>query len=782
MDSPNTGPVSPDPKPHHHDIAEPGPIDPATGQPDRHAEVSAVKSWFRENLVSLVITAVVVGLVFAYLDPLDTLKVVLGLGLVIFIHELGHFLAAKWCDVHVKTFSIGFGPAVPFCSYKWGETTYMLGIIPLGGYVSMVGEGTGEGTGAEPDPDDEDDDPRSFKNKSVGKRLLIISAGVVMNVILGMACFMAVYLHGVREEPATAGTVGSGSAAWRSGMRTGDDITRIESRDNPTFKDIRPIVMTSDEGEELSLLIDRDGHKVELRAEPLREEGSYFPTLGITAPYQLTLIDFKKRKGVRPVLPGTPAAAAEPRFEPGDRFVAMSDPDRPGNAVTDLKLDREGNPNFEDYYKRMVRLAGQPVTIVVARKNSGGRVEIPVGPSFRSDLGVRMQMGKVAAVRRGGPADGKIQPVAVGAPPTSPGDRIKAVKLPPGPDGRQTWYVAGPPELDWTKKEFQTPDPKKIDVRPLDPVLLPLQLTRWSDANPSSRTVRLVVLRQQEHKEDDPVEVALEFDPSFRFDREVVTLPNSPLPVSGLGLAFWVEGTVTDVAAGSPAAGKLRPGDQVTAVRFKTQDADGNVKAGEWEEEIKPHQWAFVETGFQSRPPHQLDLRVNRDGQTVEVELAGRPDPAWPTDDRGFVFQMEARTHQAADIGDAVNLGWRRTTRFIKDVYAQLYGMIRGRISAKTMSGPLTIATVSYRFAGEDFWQFLLFLGLISVNLAVVNFLPIPVLDGGHAVFLILEKILGRPVPERIFAMAMYTGLFLILSLMIFVVVLDVRRIFFGWF
>ena len=95
--------------------------------------------------MSLIITAVVVGLVIIYLDPIDTLKVMIGLGLVIFIHELGHFLAAKWCDVHVRTFSIGFGPAVPFCSYKWGETTYMVGIIPLGGYVSMVGEGDTRG-------------------------------------------------------------------------------------------------------------------------------------------------------------------------------------------------------------------------------------------------------------------------------------------------------------------------------------------------------------------------------------------------------------------------------------------------------------------------------------------------------------------------------------------------------------------------------------------------------------------------------------------------------------
>ena len=131
-------------------------------------------------------------------------------------------------------------------------------------------------------------------------------------------------------------------------------------------------------------------------------------------------------------------------------------------------------------------------------------------------------------------------------------------------------------------------------------------------------------------------------------------------------------------------------------------------------------------------------------------------------------------------MGDAISLGRCRTVRFIKEVYMNLYAMIFGRVSAKTMSGPLTIANVSYRFAGEDFWQFLLFLGMISVNLAVVNFLPIPVLDGGHMVFLILEKILGRPVPERLFAVAMYVGLFMILSLMVFVLFLDIHRLFFG--
>src|SRR5262249_6607612 len=152
----------------------------------------------------------------------------------------------------------------------------------------------------------------------------------------------------------------------------------------------------------------------------------------------------------------------------------------------------------------------------------------------------------------------------------------------------------------------------------------------------------------------------------------------------------------------------------------------------------------------------ELDVRVTRDKGDVTVTIKGTPDTEWGLEDRGLILMPEKEIQKAADVGDAMRLGGVRTVRFIKTGYIRLYGYINGRISVKTLSGPLTIANVSYRLAGEDFWQFLLFLGMISVNLAVVNFLPIPVLDGGHMVFLILEKILGRPVPERLFAIFMY--------------------------
>src|SRR5205807_4025337 len=143
--------------------------------------------WVIRMILPAIFTVVVILVLRAVIriDGLESLwniaKMLLGLGFVIFVHELGHFLLAKWCDVHVETFSIGFGPALPGGSFRRGETTYMIALFPLGGYVKMVGEG--------PDTDDNEDDPRSFKNKPVWQRMAIISAGVTMNLLLGCACF-----------------------------------------------------------------------------------------------------------------------------------------------------------------------------------------------------------------------------------------------------------------------------------------------------------------------------------------------------------------------------------------------------------------------------------------------------------------------------------------------------------------------------------------------------------------------------------------------------------------
>ena len=310
--------------------------------------------------------------------------------------------------------------------------------------------------------------------------------------------------------------------------------------------------------------------------------------------------------------------------------------------------------------------------------------------------------------------------------------------------------------------------------------------TTWAATHPSDRKVDLVVLRETEaeHKEQRKL-LVLEYDDSYSFDRDVLPLPNSPVAVDGLGLAYWVTGVVNDVEPDSP-AGKagVKPNDVVDAVMWDTKPKDLSwfqrligTSPEKWDE-VKPHQWAYVESILRTQFA-EVKLRLKRGDETVEVSLTGVEDKNWPSDERGLLLQSDTREQKAADLGDAVRLGARRTVRFIKEIYINLYGYLRGRISVKTMSGPLMIANVSYKIAGEDLWQFLLFLGVISVNLAVVNFLPIPVLDGGHMVFLIYEKITGRPLPERLFAALMWIGLAMILSLFIFVISRDILALYF---
>src|SRR5262249_39731819 len=142
---------------------------------------------------------------------------------------------AKWCDVHVETFSIGFGPALPGCKFQWGETTYKLAVFPLGGYVKMVGEGE--------DSDEDQDDPRSFKNKTVGQRMAIISAGVIMNVVLGFVIFISVFMiHGDKRTPGVVRWVEAGGPYWQSGGRSGNWIDRIGNTQQPGFDELMPKV------------------------------------------------------------------------------------------------------------------------------------------------------------------------------------------------------------------------------------------------------------------------------------------------------------------------------------------------------------------------------------------------------------------------------------------------------------------------------------------------------------------------------------------------------------
>ncbi|HEY2786506.1 MAG TPA: RIP metalloprotease RseP, partial [Fimbriiglobus sp.] len=446
---------------------------PVTAPAARPAAAEA--GWLKKNGINLALVAAVVIVVLRFLDPIDFLLAAGGLGLIIFIHELGHFLAAKWCDVYVKTFSIGFGPALPFCSYQYGETTYKLALVPLGGFVSMAGQEDGvvdEG---------EDTDPRSFRNKTVLQRMLIISAGVVMNILLAAVCFVVAYMNGVEEIPATVAAVNPGSAAWKAGLHTGTEIKKIGSRENPWFDDIKPIVWATQKGELLPLAYEYDGKRVGISVEPVREDGELYPVIGFNPPHTLTL-QADRRKELPVALAGTPAAAAKgadggPGFQPGDTFVAATDPGKP-DTVTPLT-------DWKDLDTRFAKLAGKPITIQVRRKGEpvgAGTVSVALQPAFHHVAGMRMRMGPIVALRAG--TLGNSSPAeqagvrARSSNGDATGDRIVEVAV-TAADGKIRVFSSDSDKI------------KAGTAQPLDPLRLPYELNAWADQKPADKTVRL---------------------------------------------------------------------------------------------------------------------------------------------------------------------------------------------------------------------------------------------------------------------------------------------------
>jgi membrane-associated protease RseP (regulator of RpoE activity) len=775
--------------------------------------------------------------------PWKLSKAALGLGFVIFLHELGHFVVAKWCDVHVEAFSLGFGPAIPGLSFRRGETLYKIAWVPLGGYVKMVGEGS--------ETEEDDDNPRSFKNKTVGQRMAIISAGVVMNVILGCVCFILAYHGGVKQSPAVVGLVEPGSPAWKHDVRSGQVIQHIGDEDKPYFEDLLFSVMLSREGQELRMIVARPNEKPhEFYITPRRDANDSKPVIGI-APPQTTLIATKHaaRGKITPAY-GPARAARALTLRPGDVVVATSDPnhseqlaalpprktgavertdfealckrflDFAGAPITvevrhvdarsemielgasgfdygDLivgttdpeqkegydpyKTNRleddpkernpePGHPDFFEFSRRMELLAGKPVVLQVRRhgeKEESERVAVLVPPAFHQTIpGLRMKMGKVKAVRSGSSAE---------MAGMQPGDRILGVEL---RHGEEVFRVAN--KLSSEKL------PENVTERRLDPVRLPFDLRQWV-GNRTDVRVTLTVARDDAEQHKDGASHTLKevpWDDSRRFDREVPLAVAAPMSIPELGVAYQVDTLVDAVEAGSPAAAELQAGDVVLAVAFK----ETGRKKAEWGPELELYQkkgereqwWASVATIASDPDVKAIRLKVRRGTEEQEVELDLAPDPTWPMTERGLRLMPDQRLQKADGPLQAVGIGVTRTYQMIVKTYMSLRSMITGRVSAvKNLRGPISIAEAAFDIAGEGFSQFMFFLAIISVNLAVINFLPIPVLDGGHMVFLIYEKLRGRPATEQVRLALTYVGLLLILSLMAFVIYLDVKR---KWF
>jgi len=236
----------------------------------------------------------------------DTAVVIVVLGVMIFVHELGHFMAAKWFGVRVLTFSFGLGKRL--FGVKVGDTDYRVSALPFGGYVKMAGEEPSE---------DHQPLPTEFQGRPRWQRFVVVIMGPAMNLFLAVAVLTGVFkFHFQRplyeERQARVGALEPDSPAEKAGLQPGDLITRIDGATNPNWEDLSSKVMMS-ASQPLALEVIRGGQRVDLTITPKPDGREQMGYVGI-APYEPAMI--------AKVAPGLPAAQAG--LLPGDEIVGYN--------------------------------------------------------------------------------------------------------------------------------------------------------------------------------------------------------------------------------------------------------------------------------------------------------------------------------------------------------------------------------------------------------------------------------------------------------------------------
>lgn len=609
-------------------------------------------------------------------DIINVLQVVLGIGLVIFVHEAGHFMAARWCGARVEVFSLGFGPRL--FGWKRGDTLFQVAAVPLGGYVKVAGEYS-DGTGATPEPG-------TLGTLSVPQRFLYFSGGVIMNVVFALVALPLVMLAGLPALHPLVGAPTPGMPAWEAGLPPGTVILEVNGTEIVDFEHLVTAVALNG-SEEALLEIQRPGETPEsITLTPSFDESLGFYRLGLPA-------------GLSPDLslavnPNGPAAAAG--LASGDRLVAvLGQPEA-------LRPEEQLRRAFE---------ARAPVAVLV-QSAAGVEREVTVEPRITTldikRIGIGATSALIKSIRTTGPASGLLEGLGLQG-----GDRFVQI------NGTPVW-----------------------DVNSIRDALLA--------ANPGAA-----------------------LSAEVRRDGALVTLqavaPVAPVLLLGdLEMSVIEDTSRVIVSPGSPAeAAGMLAGDQVVSVNGQATDT--------WPVMLETIQ-REVAAG------RTLQLEVWRDAEVggpmdeLDVELVAAPVTI---PDYGLRLDAARTVLKADGLGEALSSGFGATQRFLVDVWLQLKKMLfSDEISTRNLGGIISISVISFDTASQGLPKLFFFLAILSINLAILNLLPIPILDGGHLLFLLIEGIKGSPVSERTFGYSQVVGMVMIMSLMVYVTYQDIVR----WF
>ncbi len=668
------------------------------------------------------------------------LQLLIGLGLVIFVHELGHFLIAKRVGIKVERFAIGFGPRL-FGIIR-AETDYCVNALPLGGYVKMLGQ-----EDFAPLEEGEQADPGSYASKSVGARFAVIAAGVVMNVILAGVLFIIVGVVGKDFPAPVVGGVSPGYPAaeveltWEKGGVSAPAATKPATTTPPQFgPGLRPgdrVVMLNGTPVEhhgdlqMASALAHADEEFHITVERRDESGQVWTgrgTLGVKPDLDGQLLIFGIARAADVVFDEYKDLITDTPFRKGDRLLNI------GKSKIEHHWDIEEIANTLD---------GSTVTISVERV--GEAIDVQMAPAFLTRHDVVYfkdgRSGRIVETRMG--ADEKVHYLVN----SSDGQEIEITRD----------DAAGGRILEM------------LDILGMIPRLRVVGVIRGSRADKAEIRPGDIVVGYGDHGAPTFQEF-LQINSRVAGKRTHITLLRNGMLVTTdivpkrrsperaeVGLINGVDllhTTVAGVRVGSAAAAAgIVGGDEIT----KINDTD----VATWIDvfnALKDLQGREVTITYRSGEQERT-AKIPRcdtsvfDPEHYEIRIFSGDTPFRPLQVR-IVKRNPVR---------AVIWGTRETWNGIIRTYAMLRALLKGTVSTETLSGPLGIGIIGVTVSREGtLVDFVYLMAFISATLAVINFLPIPVVDGGHATFLLIEKVRGRPLPVKIMNIVQFAGLAMI--------------------
>ena len=708
--------------------------------------------------------------------------IVIGFGLLIAIHEFGHFIAARWAGIRVESFAVGMGPTVlayrrglgvrfgstaPDIKTRYGaepekiptaelhadgvgETEYSLRLLPIGGFVRMKGQ-------EDMDPTSTSDAIDGYGSKPVWKRMIVVSAGVILNLITAVILFVVAFMIGVKFEAPIIGAVRPGSPAATArnldgapnGLLPGDQIDSINGDPMTTFADIQIGAAMSHPDHESILQVTRPGVATPLRFEvaPIKDATSGLRSFGVAPARSGILAD---QKDVAPMIEnmldksGLRAAGVKP----GSTLTAINGVAIANAEALDLAFKNSNGKSvvttwsltshseINDTTSSNTSPAKEALTVVSAPMSPEPKFEDLFPSDSKSigeyDLGLIgfSPLARIDYVQKTSPNQGILQA----------GDIVLAIEDRSGP----------------RLGEFRS----LIETY-------------------ANRAVQLKILRAGEIRSINA-----------RADRQghldVLVGPAWNLLVSARVIDRVLENPLdsksTQTVATPIASLELRPLTKIISIN--------DITLTDWAS-MRDALWVTTATAFGKNAPATLNISfqnilANSPVKSAVITLSAAEindiqNLGWssPLPSELFEPQMITRSAHGNPVL-AATMGFTETKKLAVLTWLTLDRLARGTVGVEQLRGPVGIVQVGTRVADRGMTYLLFFLAMISVNLAVLNFLPLPIVDGGLFLFLLYEGCFRRPPSLRFQNAATLVGLAFLGSLFVVTFYNDVVRLFTG--